>query len=360
MQVDLDLTAFWAENDRSKGKPFRTDKPRAPLALPFDEHWLFEEMGLPSTIRYYQDKPYQSEINRECNDRIEKAIGLRPFNERISGQPLLRIEQVMGSKIELIENGTPWLEPGVSTIAEMHQKLDEIENLTDLEFKSLVCSEGGSFRAENDLRAVQAGSRAPATMATSILGTMNAMYWIVDCPDDMDRFFAVLGDTIIRYHRLNERESNVKIKGYYWLDDNCCLYSPELYARFCYPAMKRVFEAFAPEPEDYRYQHSDSEMRHLFPYLAKFDLKAVNFGPTIPVQVIREAMPQAEIHGQIAPMTLRNGRFDAIVAEVKRDFEGAGADGGLLITTAGSISAGTRLESIRQLMWAVQTHCRYD
>ena len=29
------------------------------------------------------------------------------------------------------------------------------------------------------------------------------------------------------------------------------------------------------------------------------------------------------------------------------------------VTTAGSISAGTSLQSIRGFMWAVQEHCRY-
>ena len=266
----------------------------------------------------------------------------------------------MGSRYELIEGGTPWLEPGSDSLAEMHAKLDEIESTNDEAFLKQVTSKGGSFSRNLETQQSSAGSRGPATMATSILGTMNTMYWIVDHPDDMDRFFRILGDTIIRYHRLIERESNVKFVGYSWLDDNCCLYSPDLYERYCVPVMTRVMNEFAPNPEDYRYQHSDSEMRHLLPYLAQYGLKGVNLGPTMPAELIRQALPKAVIQGQIAPMTLRNKGFDAIVVEVKRDFAAVGADGGLVLTTAGSISAGTSLESIRQLMWAVQTYCRYD
>jgi len=359
MKVELDLPHFWKENSLSSSKPFSVNKPRAPIGLPVDDHWLIEEMNLSSTVRYYEDKAYQVQVNTECNNRFEEAVGLRPFSESIGGKPLLRIEEVMGSRYETVEGGTPWLEPGPSSIEEMHSKLDEIEALSDEDFLALVCSKGGLFTRSPELRQGGAGSRGPATMATSILGSMNTMYWIVDYPEDMDRFYHVLGDTIIRYHRMVERETNIKYVGYYWLDDNCCLYSPGLYERFCYPVMKRVMAEFAPLPEHYRFQHSDSEMRHLLPFLADYGLHAVNLGPTMPVQVIREALPKAVIQGQIAPMTLRNKGFDAIVAEVKRDFEAVGADGGLLVTTAGSIAAGTSLQSIREFMWAVQEYCRY-
>lgn len=357
--LKLDLQRFWEENRECTAKPFATDKARAPIALPVDDHWLIEEMALPSTIRYYEDNAYRAQVHAECNDRCEEAIGIRPFSEAIGGNPLVRIEEVMGSRYEVVEGGTPWLEAGPKTIKEMHAKLDEVEALSDEDLLALICSKGGTIAASTEQRTVSAGSRAPATMATSILGTMSTMYWIVDYPEDMDRFFRVLGDTIIRYHHVVGQASNVQYGGYWWTDDNCCLYSPGLYERFCFPAMKRVMDEFAPLPEHRRYQHSDSEMRHLLPYLAEYKLHAVNLGPTIPAEVIRKALPQTEIHGQVAPMTLRNGGFDAIVAEVKRDFAAVGSDGGLLVTTAGSISAGTSLQSIREFMWAVQEYCRY-
>ena len=35
------------------------------------------------------------------------------------------------------------------------------------------------------------------------------MYWIVDYPSDMERFFEVLGDVVVRYHRVVEREAGI-------------------------------------------------------------------------------------------------------------------------------------------------------
>jgi len=49
----FDLERFWQENDVCRNKPFSTDKPRAPIEVSVDDHWLLHEMGLPSTVRYF-------------------------------------------------------------------------------------------------------------------------------------------------------------------------------------------------------------------------------------------------------------------------------------------------------------------
>jgi len=361
----LDCKAFWRENRLCEGKPFRTDKPRAPVAVAVDDHWLLQEMAVPSAVRYFSDPEYQAETNRLCNDRCEEAIGRRPFSEVPPSRGCLRIEEVMGSRKELTEGATPWLERGYDRIEEMRSGLDRIERWSDRDLRDVIFSTGGRIAKRGGIAGASKplatpGSRGPGTMATSILGTMNAMYWLVDYPADMDRFFETMGDIIVRYHGIVEQESGVVYRGYYWLDDNCALYSPNLYERFCMPAMNRVMEAFAPDPEHYRFQHSDSAMAHLLPLLATFGFHAVNFGPTVSGATIRSFMPRAEIHGLVAPNTLRDKGLEEVVAEVKRDFAEVGGDGGLVVTTCGSISAGTSLESIRGFMWAVQEFCRYD
>jgi uroporphyrinogen decarboxylase len=278
---------------------------------------------------------------------------------------ILRIEEVMGSRRLLVEGGTPWLERGCDGIEELRTKLDEIERWSDRDLREKMFSSGGVVKrrgpdAAGSRPIAGAGSRGPATMATSILGTMNTMFWIIDYPTDMERFFDVLGDVIVRYHTIVEAEAGVIYRGYYWLDDNCVLYSPALYERFCLPIMNRVMDAFAPDPDHHRYQHSDSAMGHLLPLLAGFGFHGVNFGPTVSSSLIRRYMPRAVIEGAVAPNTLRDKDLDAVVEEVRRDFDAVGGDGGLVVTTCGSISAGTSLESIRGFMWAVQEFCRYE
>jgi hypothetical protein len=71
-------------------------------------------------------------------------------------------------------------------------------------------------------------------------------------------------------------------------------------------------------------------------------------------------MPEAMIDGHIPPFLLRNGSPREIKARILDDFEKAGQNGGLTITTAGSLAAGTGVGRMRWVMQVVQDHCRYD
>ena len=86
----------------------------------------------------------------------------------------------------------------------------------------------------------------------------------------------------------------------------------------------------------------------------------MNYGPEIDVALIRARMPGAYIYGHVPPLLLRNGSPDEIRARVAADFGKAGAGGGLEVTTAGSLAAGTGVGRMRWLMLCVQEQCRYD
>ncbi len=60
------------------------------------------------------------------------------------------------------------------------------------------------------------------------------------------------------------------------------------------------------------------------------------------------------------PFLLRNGTAEQIRTRVIEDFAKAGRGGGLHVTTAGSLSAGTGVGRMRLMMQCVQDHCRYD
>jgi len=362
MTCDLDLERFWREERESGGKHWRTDKPRVPIGLALDDHWIIEEMQIPSTVRYYTDLAYQAEVNRACNDRVQEAIGIRPFGEHPIPGPR-RIEEVFGSYIVHTEGGTPWLEPGARTPEDLERILDRVEEMDLREF--VVRPEWLEGRAMLKERfgvegRAGGGSRGPATVGTSVCGTENYLMWLMDYPDTMRRFRDLFAEKLIEHNKILAEVTNHTIRGYGWLDDNCALLSPGLYREFCYPVLERVFDTFCPDPEDWRFQHSDSAMGHLMPMLHELGLKGANFGPTVAAEQIRKAMPNTVIFGQVPPMTLRNGSPEDIIAAVRRDFDAVGADGGLLLTTAGSISAGTSVENIRVFMWAVDRHCRYN
>jgi uroporphyrinogen decarboxylase len=102
-------------------------------------------------------------------------------------------------------------------------------------------------------------------------------------------------------------------------------------------------------------------MAHLLPVLARLDLTACNFGPTVLVDAIRKHMPHTRIDGCLAPFTFMRNRQDDIIGEVRRDCEMIKATGGkgLNLCTAGQINHGTSLESMRAVMYAIQKYGRY-
>ena len=118
-------------------------------------------------------------------------------------------------------------------------------------------------------------------------------------------------------------------------------------------------DALAPDNAT-RYQHSDSAMGHLMDEQYALGIRAVNYGPEVDAALIRAKMPDAEIHGQLPPFLLRNGSPAEIRARIEEDFVKAGASGGLIVTTAGSLAAGTGVGRMRWFMQSVQEACRYD
>ena len=45
---------------------------------------------------------------------------------------------------------------------------------------------------------------------------------------------------------------------------------------------------------------------------------------------------------------------------MRRDIEVVGADGGLVVTTAGSVNPGSKLAGLRAAMYAIQRYGRYQ
>lgn len=364
MKYELDVQAFWKENSQCF-EPFSRNKPRVPISYWLDDHFLLEEMRLPSTRRYYQDASYRKKINKECNDRVEKILGKRFYNEdeELFLSPN-RFEVILGAHWEITEGGTPWLESKVEGIEDV-KKMIEIAQKLDMRkaaFPEGWQEEKARYEAitGNKLKLGGNGSRGPATMATSILGTTNTCMFMMDEPEIMDEFFKVLGDKLIEYHTaLMEDTGHNTREGYGIADDNCYLFPPRQYERFCAPVLHKIFNEFAPLPQHKRHQHSDSSMGHLMGILHDLGVNAVNLGPAIDIKDIRKAMPEALIEGHTPPFTLRNGSAEDIINTVRYDIESVGQDGGLVECTAGSIAGGTPLENIIIYMWAVHTYGRY-
>ena len=150
------------------------------------------------------------------------------------------------------------------------------------------------------------------------------------------------------------------IPGFEIFNDRACLVSKQIYDEFSFPFEKILYDRYAPEPGNRRFYHADSEMSHHLDSLNMLDCNELNLGPTVDPKLIRKKCPNAAIVGQIPPFLLMNGTPEEVVKEVRKIFNDVGKDGGLYVSTAGSIGAGTPIENIKAMMYAVQEYCRYN
>ncbi len=357
---ELDADAFWRENLHCQD--FTPDKPRCSLSFSPDDHWVFEFLDVPSTLRYYQDKAYRDELHRQANAATLEHVGRAYFDEDTWIHRPKRIENLFGCDFTYSEGSTPWLTPATDDPDEFAEILDQAE-ATDMETWSLPAP----FLEEWEARAAAGkplprlgtGSRGPATIMTSVLQVETVFYWMADHPDLMHRFRDILAEKMVELNTVLRTFSGNTQPGWWITDDNCALFNRRLYREYCVPVLARVLEAMAPG-DARRYQHSDSAMGHLLDIQYELGIRAVNYGPEVDAGLIRETMPEAYIHGQMPPLLLRNGSPEEIEARVISDFRKAGQTGGLDVTTAGSLAAGTGVGRMRWMMWCVQEHCRYD
>jgi len=355
----LDVQEFWAENAGCEA--FTTNKPRCALSFSPDDHWLFEFTHAPSTLRYYQDKAYRDQLHREANQVTSTYVGRTFFENDTWVYSPKRIENLFGSDFTYTEGSTPWLAHVTDDPAEFARVLDRAE-ATDVKEWALP----DEYRREWEARRARGlalpllgtGSRGPATIMTSVLQPEIVFFWCYDHPQLMQRFRDILATKMIELNRALREFSGNTQSGWWITDDNCTLFNRALYREYCVPVLEKVLDAMAPRGS-WRYQHSDSAMGHLLGYQRELGITSVNYGPEVDAALIRENMPEAVINGHTPPFLLRNGSPDEIKARVMSDFQKAGTTGGLIVTTAGSLAAGTGVGRMRWYMQLVQEHCRY-
>ena len=356
----LDAEAFWQENELC-GK-FIADKPRCGLFFSPDDHWLFEFLDVASTIRYYGDKAHRDALHKEANAITREHVGKAFFDEVTWEHSPKRIENLFGSEFRYEENGTPWLQPATNDPEEFARMLDRAEAaaMSEWALPEPFLKEWEKRKADGKpLPALGTGSRGPATIMTSVLSAEDVFFWMEDHPDLMGRFRDLLAAKMIEFNRVLREFSRNDHPGWWITDDNCALFNRELYREYCYPVLEAVMDALAPGDAP-RNQHSDSSMEHLLDFQYALGIRAVNYGPEIDVRNIRLKMPDAMINGHMPPFLLRNAGPEEIRQRVVSDFEKAGEGGGLTVTTAGSLAAGTGVGRMRWLMLCTQNLCRYD
>ncbi len=378
LRYDIDLEQFWKDDELAhRDNCFYEGAPQVAFGLGLYDEDIFAELDVPGEPHGDNPLELMLEYRKRYNDKAERIIGKRilpegPFNQELYPKIKLHGEVFGGRYVK--KSGMYWLESDIHTPQALEKMLDRVDKMDLRDFimpsnweaeKKRVFEETGvPFTPWWYGRRV----RGPVTLAMSIYGVENLIFLMYDEEDLAHRFFQSISDVLMGYAKIMEEEAGPQVMdskhwGYRFNDDNCCMLTADLYEEYAYPILKRLFEYTCPDPAvDSRYQHSDSAMAHLLPVLGKLDFMGVNFGPTVLLDQIRQHMPRTRVDGCLDPMVLLSNDEEAVIAQVKRDCEMAKALGtkGLCIDAAGSVNNGTKLTTVRAIMWAIQQYGRYD
>jgi len=372
----LDIERFWADDAAAHKDPFGPGIPQVPFGAQCWDECIFDELGIPEDRRRFESDPqWVRQAAKAYNDKAERIVGRRLLSERPPATdadpagiaPIKGLHDIFEMpNVWTSGSQSYWLMESATSEDELKALLDRVD---ERDIRSFILPENWNevkarLRPAGNFPPAYRAQRGPVTFSTSMYGANRLVLLIHDNPD----LAARLRDTIIRVMiELAEvldaeagRTGPAEPRGWYWLDDNCCLLNPEMYEFYGYPIVQALFDRFAPGPADRRGQHSDSDMAHLLGILARCNLHDCNFGPTLTVEQIREHMPDTAIYGQLAPFTYSRNEEVNMVAELLRDFEMARESRGLVFATAGSVNNGSRLTGMRLLMSAIQEFCRYD
>lgn len=367
----LDVEKFWDDQAIAAEDPFGKHIPQPPLGIMMNGECVFDELGVQEdTWRYLHDEDWRIELNCAYNDKSEEIVGRRLLSEERTDPSLKYTEPKWLPEVFEAENvwhnGSWWLMQSAKTEDELKALLDRVD---ERGVRSFIVPETWE---EEKARLMPLGirppiyrfQRGPVTLATSIFGVENLIYLIMDNEPLAIRFSETILRKMLEIGQVLDEEAGYTPEtaphGFSFADDNCYLLTPDMYELFGYPVLKGIFDRYCPNPEDRRYQHSDSAMGHLLPILARLNFSTVNFGPTLTVSEIREHMPNTIIDGQLAPFTFSRNEEAYIVAEFLRDFEMAREHRGLRFATAGSINNGSRLTGMRLIMSAIQHFGKYE
>jgi uroporphyrinogen decarboxylase len=368
--IPVDLDAFWADQDAAIQNPFSPDNVQCPLGMLMSGECIFDELGIIEDFwKYETDKLWRVAMQKAYNDRAQRIVGRRVLFENVDDfgievNGLKYLHDVFEMK-RTWHSGSWWLEASADSPDALRALLDRVDAL-DLRRFILPPDwdqQKAALKAAGAPLPRYGSQRGPVTFATSIMEAEPFLYLLMDEPKLAERLRDTILRVMIAFRDILDAEHDDPAAlphGFAFLDDNCALLTPDLYAFFGFPILQGVFNHCSPNPGDNRYQHSDSAMGHLLPQLGQLQLTGTNFGPTISVEDIRAHLPHAVIYGELAPFTLSRHEEVGIVTEFLRDFELTRAARGLCFTTAGSSNNGSRLTAMRLLMAAIQRYGRYD
>jgi len=353
MPVKINMKEFWEIN--RKCFPLDENSPRVPVSINLDGDWICEQMQLDNVL-YYSDFEYQQEYRLKCSEITQKELAYSIYPDVDFG--VIMDASIYGGQVNYESNATPTLKSVLQDPEEIDSFIDRMAMLNPLEqglipkyleWREKISSKYGIKLTYGE------GMKGCATMLGQICGVTNFLTWIASDPEQIHKLVECWIDTSIRYVKSMRKETNFfdNRKGFSFASDVAGMLSPQMYRNFIMDAEKKLYDIFAPNPDDARFYHADSHMLHQLENLKEIGVNQVNIDPYIEPRQILEKMPDVIIFGQIPPLkVLLYGTPEEVIDYAKRDIDQAGRLRQLVLTTAGSINPGTTFENLKAICYA--------
>jgi len=367
---------FWAENDICLyGRPmaldacdnepvypaFSASRPRVPVLIELGEDWIIQHTGA-SYRRFIQDLDYQQAVRQSCAERLRSDIGyhLKPM---VHSSSLLH-GSIYGNPIEWPEDSTPWLTRVIQSPDDIRPLIARMERVDPARaglvpwFVASYRKLGRPYRWRilHDATSVH----GPGTILSFLCGINDLMLYLYDVPELMRALLKLIANVTVAYSRTMRRRTGAPATGVGIFDDVAGILSPTHLKEFLLPVYERIYAELAPGPGDDRFYHNDARVAHLVDPLRELRVNGINPDPETDPALIRRKLPGAIIYGCIPPLVLRDGSPEQFRLAARRTIERAGEGGGLVLTTAGSINAGTPYANLQALCEAARCFGRYE
>ena len=302
----------------------RTNRAARPPSAP-DDHWIFEFMQVPSTVRYYHDKAYRDDLHRQVNEVTQQYVGKSLLRRRhLPAQPQthresLRLRVHLPRRQHALADADH-RRPGRVCAAAGPGRGDRPADV-ELAARTVPGGVGGAPRGRQD--AARSWARAAAARPPSSPRCSSRRRPSTGCTITlslMRRFRDILAEKMVEFNRdpaRVQRQHRRRAGGSPTTTPRSS--TAELYREYCYPVLERVLDALAPGDAS-RYQHSDSSMGHLLDHAVSNWASARSTTARRGRRADPAKMPDAFIDGQMPPFLLRNGSPDEIEQRIVDDF----------------------------------------
>ena len=200
----LDIEQFWKDDEIAHRDNCFYKGNQVALGIRMSDECVFAELGVEGNPWGVTPLEERIELNKRYNDKAEKIVGRRLLNETFLPEDaklpyVKRIGEVFGGEY-IMHNQTEWLKEGIPDAETLEKVLDRVEKM-DLRAFMLPANWESEKKRVYEKYGVKPSPvhhiRGPVTLACSLMGTTEFLYFLADEDELAERWSNDIADVII-------------------------------------------------------------------------------------------------------------------------------------------------------------------